>query len=99
MQILEEVDGGLSGAPCACKSPDHVNKLSLARLGTVGWGRPLRVGHAEEVEHERQALGERLVEQQHPPGDLLACGFVAILLGNSEEGAEELQDREEGDKL
>jgi hypothetical protein len=40
-----------------------------------------------------------LVEEQQPSCDLLAGGLVAVLLRDPVEGAEELEDRKEGDEL
>ena len=56
-------------------------------------------GHAHEVEVQRQTLAQALVEQQQAAGDALARGGVAVLLGDAEEGAEQLQDRQERDRL
>ena len=72
VKVLEEEDGRLPGAARAGEPPDQVEKLPLPRLGTERRSRPLGIRHAEEIEHEREPLGERLVEQEHPPGDLVA---------------------------
>ncbi len=95
MKILEEEDGRLPGAARAGEPPDQVEELPLPRLGTEGRSRPLGIWHAEEVEHERQPVGERLVEQEHPPGDLVARRSGRVLFGDPEVVAEELEDREQ----
>ena len=58
----------------ACDDAPH-DRRRAARWRASGSMRgrgPLGIGDAEEVEEERQALAQRLVEQQQPPGDLLA---------------------------
>ena len=40
----------------------HREELALARLGTERRGRPIWIGHAEEVEYEWEPLDETLVE-------------------------------------
>ena len=60
--------------------------------------RAVGVGHAEEVEHQRQVLGEAGVEQQRPPGDLLARQLLGLALADPEEGAQHLQHRHVGDR-
>ncbi len=62
VEILEEEDGRLPGAARAGEPPDQVEELSLTRLGTERRSGPLGIRHAEEVEHEREPFGERLVE-------------------------------------
>ena len=56
----------------------HADELALARLGIEARRRALRVADAEEVEEQRQRLGEALVEQHHAPGDLLARAAVVV---------------------
>jgi hypothetical protein len=99
VKVLEEDDGWLAGAACAREPPDQIKKLALARLRTERRRGPIWIWHAEELEHEWEPVGERLVEQKHPPRDLLARGLVAVLLGNSENSTQQLQDREERDAL
>src|SRR5439155_18947908 len=57
------------------------------------------VGDAEEVEEELQCLAELPVEEQEPPGDLLARDSVAVPLADAEIAAHDLQDGEERDHL
>jgi hypothetical protein len=61
--------------------------------------RPLGIGNAQEVEHERQALAQPLVEEEEPPGDLLAGRLRAVLLGDAVDLPHELEHREVGDRL
>ena len=70
---------------------DHAEELALARLGVHARRGALGIGHAEEVEDQRQVLGEALVEEQQPAGDPLARRLVGVLLGDAEVGAEELE--------
>src|SRR6266542_3806315 len=99
MKVLEKNDGRFPGAARPREPPDQIEKLPLAGLGTERRRGSLWIWHAEEIEYEREPVGERLVEQKHPPRDLLARGLVAVLLGNSENGTQQLQDRVEGDEL
>ena len=69
--------------------------LPLPRLGTEWRSWPLGIRHAEELEHERQPLGERIVEQEHSPGDLVAGRPRRVVLGDAEVAALELEDRKE----
>ena len=71
----------------------------LARLGAHLRHRPLGVGDAEEVEEQRQVLGEAGVEQQRAAGDLLARQLLGVAVADPEEGAQHLQDRHERDRL
>jgi hypothetical protein len=75
----------------------HAEELALARLGVHARRGLRRVGHPEELEHHRQHLAERLVDQQQPPGDLLARATVVVLLGDAVVGTEDLEDGQEGD--
>src|SRR5437773_2590918 len=69
---------------------------ALARLGVHALSPALGVRHVEEVEEERERFGELRVEQEHRAGDLPAACLVAILLGDAEVPAQELENREEG---
>ena len=51
---------------------------ALARLGAHLRHRPLGVGDAEEVEDQRQVLGEGRVEQQRAAGDLLPRELLGV---------------------
>src|SRR5881392_667861 len=62
------------------------------RCGTLG------VGHAEEVEDQRQLLGEVGIEQQGSAGDLLACESLRLTLADAKVGAQHLQHGHEGDR-
>ena len=61
--------------------------------------RACRVGDTEEVEHQRQDVGEPGIEQQHAAGDLLARGAVVIVAVDAEVAAEQLEDGQEGNAL
>ena len=56
------------------------------------------IGNAEEVEEQRQVLGEVGVEQQRAAGDLLAHDPLRVAVGDAEVGAQHLQHRHEGDR-
>jgi hypothetical protein len=47
----------------APEPPDQIDKLPLTGLGTQRRRGPFGIRHPEEIEHEWQPLGERLVEQ------------------------------------
>ena len=99
MKVLEEKDGGLAHAPSAAEAADHVEELPLPRLRTERRRLPLWIWYAEEVEHEREPLGERLVQQQHAPGDLVPSCSRRVLLGDAEVTALELEDRKQRYRL
>ena len=71
------------------------DELALARLRIEPRRRALRIGDAEEVEEQRQRIGEAVVEQHHAPGDLLARAAIVVLERDAEVGAEQLEDGQE----
>src|SRR5262249_11299938 len=93
--ILEQNHGWLPGTACAREPPDQVEEASLPCLGTERWRGPLGIRNAEEVEHEWQLLGERLVEQKHSPCDLVAGSPRRVVLGDAEVAAKELEHGEQ----
>src|SRR5262249_56608830 len=70
-------------------------ELTLLWVGAQARERPLRIGHAEEVEDERERLPEAVVEQHERARDLAACRRRIVPLRDVEVRAEELQDGEE----
>jgi hypothetical protein len=62
LKILEEQNRRFPNAAGTGEAAGQVEKLPLARLRTKRRSRPLRIRHAEELEHERQPLSERLIE-------------------------------------
>jgi hypothetical protein len=77
----------------------HRQDLTLACLRIEARRRAPRVGDPEEVEQQRQCLGELLVEHDHAACDLLARGPVVVLRCDPEIGAEHFEDGEERDVL
>jgi hypothetical protein len=72
---------------------------ALAHLGIGTRRGPFGIRHPEEVEQERQRVGELRVEEQELAGDLLARRLVGVAFGDAEVGTEVLDDGEEGDRL
>src|SRR5262249_16865549 len=85
---------GLAGTASAGEAADHVEQLPLPCLRPEGRRGPLGIRHAEKIEHEWEPLGERLIEQQHASGDLVARRPRCVVLGDPEAAAMELEDRE-----
>ena len=77
VQVLEHRDARLAGALGADQALGDAQQLALARLGVHARRRALGIGHGQEVEDQRQVLGEALVEQQQLAGDPLARRLVA----------------------
>jgi hypothetical protein len=96
VEILEEEDGRLPGAARTGEPSDHVEEPSLPGLRVERRSRAFRIRHAKEIEHDREPLGELLVEQYHPTGDLVAGRPRRVLLSDPEVATEELEDREQG---
>jgi hypothetical protein len=99
VQILEQNDRRLAPAPRLRNALYDRKELPQALIGSHLGDGALGIRDPEEVEHQRQSISKLFVEQQHPPGDLRARGFGAVLFRDAEEGAEQFQDREEGDEL
>src|SRR4029077_1188940 len=84
----------LAGAARTGKPPEQVEKLLLPGLRIERRGGPLPGGHAEDIDQQREPLNERLVEENHPPGNLVARRLSRVLVGDAEVAAEELQNRQ-----
>ena len=78
---------------------DDLAQDTMPRLGAHRGHGAVGVGDAEEVEEQRQVLGELGIEEQRPPGDLLAGEPVGLAVADPEVGAHQLQHRHEGDRL
>src|SRR5262245_15093264 len=89
------MDGRFSSAARTAQAADEIEKLPLPRLGVEWWTRSLGIRNAEEIEYERQPLGQRLVEQYHPPSDLVSRRSRRIVLCDTEVAAKELEDGKE----
>ena len=68
------------------------DEQALPCFGIEGWRGTLGVGHAEEIEEQRERFGEGQVEQDHSPRDFFARAAVVIPEGDTEIGAENLED-------
>jgi hypothetical protein len=97
VQVLDHGDDRLAPVRGAHQPADDAAQRPLARLGAELGEGAVGVGDAEEVEEERQLVGELGVEQQRSPGDLLAHDPFRIAVGDAEVGAQHLQHRHEGD--
>jgi hypothetical protein len=99
MQVLEQSYLRLLLSARLNDAPHDVEHLALARFGVDTRGRILRIRNTHEVEQQRQALAQPFIEQQQAPGDTLACGGLAVLLGDAKEGAKQPQYRQKRDRL
>ena len=99
MQVLDQVDDHVGAPGDAVQAPDHAPQQPLPRLGADLRGGPLGVGNGEEVEDQRQIVGEVRIEQQQPPGDLLARDTVGIAILDPEVSAQHLEHGQEGDRF
>ena len=96
--------GPRAPGPASCagrrvdEAADDPAQRPLARLRAHLRHRPLGIGDAEEVEQQRQVLGEPGIEQQRAAGDLLARRLLGLALADPEEGAQHLQHRHERDR-
>src|SRR5262245_10424335 len=99
VEILEQQQRRLAAAARLADLLGEREEASQPRLGIHARGRIGGGGDAEKVEDQRQGIGQRRIEQQQGAGDLAPCRFVAVLLGEPEEVAHQLEDRQEGDHL
>jgi hypothetical protein len=99
VQVLEQEHRRSAPALRVHELLHDAEELALACLGVEPRAGTLGIGHAEELEDERQRGAELLVEQHERAGDLPARALVAVLLGHAEVGAQQLEHREERDEL
>jgi hypothetical protein len=99
VEVFEEEHRRLLPAPGPHHSPDDLEQLALTRFGSEDRRGPLGVGHAEEVEHERHGFGQPRVEEDHPSGDLVAARPRGVPLRDPEVATDQLEEREERDRL
>src|SRR5205823_4391982 len=92
VEILDQEHARLPAAPRLDQPREQRTEPALARLGVHALSPALGVRHAEEVEEERERFGELRVEQEYRAGDLPAACLVAILLGDAEVPAQELEN-------
>ena len=97
VQVLDQRDGVLGAV--LHELTQHAEELALLQIGVDVRHRTLRVGHAEELEQDRQNLAVAVVEQEQVSGELLARAAVRVLLGDAVVVAEDLQDRQERNVL
>ena len=88
VQVVDQQNRQLPLAPGLHEAPQEAGDLTLARFGVHLRRTPLRVGNAEEVEHDREGLAKRFVQQQQAPDDLLSSGLIPVLCGDPEGVAE-----------
>jgi hypothetical protein len=99
VQVLEHGDAGAERTLGVHQALDQVQDLSLARLRIHPGHRAVRVRHGEEVEHQGQALGEALVEEQQLARYPLARHPVGVALADLEIRAQELEYGQQRDRL
>ncbi len=97
VQVLDDGDDRVAASGRPDQLADDPAQRPVARLGAQLGEGVVGVGHAEEVEEQRQVVGEGGVEQQRPAGDLLAHDPLRVAVGDAEVGAQHLQHRHEGD--
>ena len=84
MQVLEDDDAGLAAAAYRQHPAHEREKLPPTRFGIDARRGPLRFADPEELEDQRQALLQRVIEQHERAGDLAARLAVAIAVGDAE---------------
>src|SRR4029079_2237096 len=60
--------------------------------------REIRVGDAEELEHQREVVAEPFVEEEQAARDLLPRGDRTVAFIDAEVSAQQLQDGQEGER-
>jgi hypothetical protein len=93
--VLDERDGVLGAV--LHQLAQHAEELALLQIGVDVRHRMVGVGHAEELEQNRQHLAIAVVQREHMTGELLACAAVRVLLSDAVVMAKDLQDRQQGD--
>ena len=99
VEVLIEADAGVTRDLSADQPLHHSEQLSPAGIGIDLGGGPLRVGHGEEVEQQRQILDQGLVEEQELAGDALAGALVGVLVGDVEVAAHQVHHRHQRNRL
>ena len=82
--------------PGAPQPIERAEELALAGFRVHHRHRPIRIGDAEEVEQERQAVGQRSVEVKDGPLDGGPGRDGIVVLRDPELGAQQLEHRHEG---
>ena len=93
MRVLEQVDPGVLVGAGMDEALDHSEQRPLSRVGVHTRSRTVRIGYREEVEKQRQVLGEGIIKQQHSPRYLLARLLVGVGLCDAKVVAHHLQHR------
>src|SRR5439155_19547831 len=95
VEVLEQDHVRFALAERLQEARDDTEELPLAIGGVEERRRAGGIGDAEEVEDQRQRLVEARVDQHQRAGDLLPRLALAVLLGEAEHAAEELEERQE----
>ena len=95
MKILEQDDHGLELATRGDHAPRDAEEQLLTLLGLESRCGPMRIGHAEKLEEQRQRFGEARVELQQRPSELVARDPRAVALVDLERVAQQLDHRQE----
>src|SRR5205823_1124713 len=79
VQVFEQDNRRLAFAARLGKESQHFEKVPLSCLRVRTWRRPLRIGHTEELEEQRERSLEHLVPRQRAgyflPGVVVAVQF------------------------
>jgi hypothetical protein len=99
MEILDQAHAWLAPAPRVDQPLHGLEEAALAHLGVETRQRALGIRDTQEVEEEREGVGQGGVEQQELAGDLLAHCLRGVLRADPEVPAQELQHQEVRDHL
>lgn len=92
VQVLDQRDGVLG--PVLHQLAQHAEELALLNLWIDVRHRTFRVGHAEELEQDRQNLAIAVVQQEQMAGELLTRAAVRVVFGDAVVVTKDLQDRQ-----
>lgn len=92
VQILEDDDAGPARTLRLAEALGQPEQPALSRFGMHLGHRVLRVDHRQEVEEQRQIVGEAVVEREQRSRDPLAGRLGWIAVADPEEVPQELED-------
>ena len=99
VEVLDQPNGRLPAAPRLHDALDDGEEQALPGLGLHAGRGTFRIGNAVEVEHEREAVAQPLVEEEQLSRDLLAGGLRAVVVRHTMNVAQQLQHGQQRDRL
>jgi hypothetical protein len=96
VQVIDQQHDRLGFGSELNQTAEKGEEPALSDRGLELERRSLRVRNAQEVEHERAVVGEAVVEQRQLAGDLLPRLARPVLVGDAEQVAQELEQRQVG---